>query len=72
MCWHLNQQPVPTYPFINQKNYTSSSMKRHRSKSSYYKESLLDRSYIRSQYPSSYRTCLIRERTITLSSIPEE
>ncbi len=75
VLWHLNQHPAPIYSYIDSNCFGSSSKRsrrKHGSQSSYYKKSLLERSYIRSQYPARYRTCLICQRTPTLSSIPEE
>jgi hypothetical protein len=73
--WHLNQQSTPTYSNINQKCLTSLSSKKsinkHGLKSSN-RNSSIDRYNIRSQYPARYRTCSMRERTSTLTSIQEE
>jgi len=73
--WHLNQQPTPIYSNINQKHLTPLSSKnsttKHGSKSSN-PNSSISRYDIRSQYPAKYRTCSMRERTSTLTSIQEE
>jgi hypothetical protein len=72
--WHFNQQSTPTYSSSNRKCLTSSSkksIKKHGSKS-VYKNLSPDRYRIRSQYPARYRTCSMRERTSTLTSIEEE
>jgi len=73
--WHFNQQSTPTYSSSNQKRLTSSSskksIKKHESKS-VYKNLSSDPYRIRSQYPARYRTCSMRERTSTLTSIEEE
>jgi hypothetical protein len=74
MFWHFNQQPASPHSYINPKRSTSSSknwFQKHGFKSTN-KKSSIDRYYIRSQYPAIYRTCSMRERTSTLSSIPEE
>lgn len=55
---------------LNQKKLTLSNKKK-RSKFSC-KTSTLERYYVRSQYPPLYRTCCLRERTSTLTSIQEE
>jgi hypothetical protein len=65
--WHLKQQPAPTYSSINSKHSTKKSTKKNELKSA-----SIDRYFIRSQYPAQYRTCSMRERTSTLSSIKEE
>ncbi len=73
LFWHLHHQPTPTYSsIIIHPKCSKSSMKKNLSKLSTYKKSSIDRYYVRSQYPAVYRTCCIRERTSTLSSIQEE
>ncbi len=71
--WHFKQQPVPNYSCINQKRSSLSkkSIKKSGSKS-VHRRSSFDSYYIRSQYPARYRTCSMRERTSTLTSIQEE
>lgn len=55
---------------LNQKKLILSNKKKRSKFSS--KSAVLDRYYIRSQYPPLYRTCCLRERTSTLTSIKEE
>jgi hypothetical protein len=64
--WHLKQQPAPSYLSINSKHSKSLTKKNN------LKSASIDRYYIRSQYPPQYRTCSMRERTSTLTSIEEE
>jgi hypothetical protein len=76
LFWHLNKQPTPTYPSTNQKRSSLLSSSKRTTKKHDFKSlqrrSSVNRSYIRSQYPPLYRTCSMRERTSTLTSIKEE
>ena len=64
--WHLTHHPAPNYLSVKSKRSKSPTKK------TYSKSTPMDRYYIRSQYPAQYRTCSMRERTSTLTSIKEE
>jgi hypothetical protein len=75
MFWQFNQQPTARYSCNDRNGLLTSTSKRSINKYGLnvsYQRTPSARNNIRNQYPARYRTCSMRKRTSTLTSIKEE